>query len=540
MDKFCINRGTLFDNPGQATLVAPGPEIHSVHCLVDVAQCINSGYTVLKENPGDDTYSVSYRLDDNGDSMMKAFAEDSGKKGTCKLCDGKLGGTIEKGFRATVIGRITELGDPSSSQRIAQADSLVVSEIMASSIGCANFDISTCPALEDMGDEEEDSPRLVLSEDPLIVLNYTVLTPDNSDDLTADQIAAGGVMMARLEYEGEGWVAFGISPDGKMVGSEAIIAVPPNDPAKYALEQYAVTGLIKAAEDKQTLIGASVKQENGVTVMEFGKLLKEEGELEYILNADNTFIWAVGGQNELSYHRARAPFTVNLVPGKASSGIELGSTAVAGQGAWKAHGTLATIAWGILAPLAIASSILRTFIPGDGLWFKIHMTLNGLCVAFTVIFFIIAVLATQKSAGSSGHFAGTHQRIGLSVFLLSLFQVLGGIFRPHLPPPAPSNNALETAAVDVEDAGNNHDNKPSDAAASSQEKSTARIAFEYGHRVLGALLIALSFYNIDAGLKLYGARYSDNGGIVTAFWAWVCVYFVIVIAAKVYLKTNQQ
>eukprot|EP00966_Prymnesium_polylepis_P165981 3836661-Prymnesium_polylepis.1 len=42
MDVFCINRGTLLDNPSVATL--ENPAAHSVHCLVDVGACYQSGF----------------------------------------------------------------------------------------------------------------------------------------------------------------------------------------------------------------------------------------------------------------------------------------------------------------------------------------------------------------------------------------------------------------------------------------------------------------------------------------------------------------
>ena len=45
MDTFCIERGTLLDNPELKTLERP--DAHSVHCLVDVPRCYESGFEVL-------------------------------------------------------------------------------------------------------------------------------------------------------------------------------------------------------------------------------------------------------------------------------------------------------------------------------------------------------------------------------------------------------------------------------------------------------------------------------------------------------------
>ena len=48
-DFFCINRGELLDPNGLPTLGAIGPPSHTVHCLVDVPQCIASDFEILLE-----------------------------------------------------------------------------------------------------------------------------------------------------------------------------------------------------------------------------------------------------------------------------------------------------------------------------------------------------------------------------------------------------------------------------------------------------------------------------------------------------------
>ena len=46
MDKFCIDLGTLLDNPRVKTLENP-----EKHCLVDVSVCYKSGFNILLPNP---------------------------------------------------------------------------------------------------------------------------------------------------------------------------------------------------------------------------------------------------------------------------------------------------------------------------------------------------------------------------------------------------------------------------------------------------------------------------------------------------------
>merc|ERR1719276_100273 len=62
MDNFCIDRGTLLDNPDFKTL--EHPEVHSLHCLAEVPQCVDSGYALLAEPlEGEAEYTVAYQLE---------------------------------------------------------------------------------------------------------------------------------------------------------------------------------------------------------------------------------------------------------------------------------------------------------------------------------------------------------------------------------------------------------------------------------------------------------------------------------------------
>ncbi|RHX99429.1 hypothetical protein DYB36_013816 [Aphanomyces astaci] len=91
MDNYCIDLGNLMDNPTVKTL--EGPEVHSIHCLVDLEPCVDSLYTLLAppEN-GSNLYTVKYQLGVAGSALAKDYAENA------RL----LGG--EKGFSATVTG----------------------------------------------------------------------------------------------------------------------------------------------------------------------------------------------------------------------------------------------------------------------------------------------------------------------------------------------------------------------------------------------------------------------------------------------------
>jgi len=109
MDHFCIERGTLLDNPSIVTL--ENPEEHSFHCLLDVQVCYESGFQVLGEkNAESGLHELGYRLDDS--EAVIAAGRASGQDGYCSTCTGDSSAP-DYGYQATVRGIVSELGDGS-------------------------------------------------------------------------------------------------------------------------------------------------------------------------------------------------------------------------------------------------------------------------------------------------------------------------------------------------------------------------------------------------------------------------------------------
>ena len=110
MDRFCINRGTLLDNPQVTTLL--NPELHSVHCLVDVDVCRDSGFEILAplaQATANAAYCSAYRIGgDFGFNKTLDLAREMGNKNAgCSTC---TGGEVDKGFRAVFVGKVSSGG----------------------------------------------------------------------------------------------------------------------------------------------------------------------------------------------------------------------------------------------------------------------------------------------------------------------------------------------------------------------------------------------------------------------------------------------
>ena len=321
------------------------------------------------------------------------------------------------------------------------------------------------------------------------------------------------------------------------------------------------------------------------------------------LTEETTFIWAHGddGQNVLTYHGSnRHSYTrFNLashpigndkeeVPwysqGSSSSHEQHSSH---NKSAWVAHGVIAFIAWGICAPFAIASAILRdidgatawkglemafskvlqlicrikkdndavsstTAEPGTardfveksmGLfsywWFYIHVGCNSLNYLFTLIVFIIAVSTTSKEnkAGEGEHWEHKHSKMGLAMFLFITFQVMGGYFRPSKV--YKSTNASENETNNENEEANNTTVAKSVFSPTMPNKQQLRSAWEIIHNLLGVTLFVCGVWQMNAGMHLYHERYSSHTHVisllVTAFYVtWMGSWTVIIVGGSVF------
>jgi hypothetical protein len=93
-----------------------------------------------------------------------------------------------------------------------------------------------------------------------------------------------------------------------MVGSDAIIGVPEDGTVlKYDLDGKGSVQQVPMSTEKQTLRDTSISVQDGKTVMEFTKLLVEDGELPISEDGTNTFLHARGG-SVFGYHDTRSAF----------------------------------------------------------------------------------------------------------------------------------------------------------------------------------------------------------------------------------------
>ena len=235
---------------------------------------------------------------------------------------------------------------------------------------------------------------------------------------------------------------------------------------------------------------------------------------------------------------------------------------------WMAHGIVLAVAWGVCAPIGIGASLLKhvlkaKFTNGPS-WYSLHYYLNVLTMYLTGIGFLIGVLATWKE-GETHFRESLHHQLGLAIMIIVVVQALAGFFRPGLPQPRPSEvvSSEESTQVDGHEAktvkGSNlkpaetstddeevgSDNTPLDSPSKSQatamekvdssapeKKSTARIIWEWTHRILGIALVGLAWYNCHTGIEWQLLNWEDSVDWTILFWTPTAVISGTIIFLK--------
>jgi len=113
-----------------------------------------------------------------------------------------------------------------------------------------------------------------------------------------------GILCGRLEVGNNngGWIGFGWSENGDMIGGEAIVGLTDaGSVLKYKLSSKDTNGVTQMPA--QTLTDTSIKLEGDKTIMSFTKMLVEDGELEIKETGLNQFLHARGSSGQtIGYH----------------------------------------------------------------------------------------------------------------------------------------------------------------------------------------------------------------------------------------------
>lgn len=392
--------------------------------------------------------------------------------------------------------------------------------------------------------------KLQLSPD--LTMRYQIHLPDDYDSHSEDECERCKISV-QLLYDGYTWLGIGVSLKGKMVGSHAVIGQPEiSEPKPLYLGGKDIDSVkpTQAAHSEDAKIAFA----DGKTVMDFTMSFSDWGVpldddlMSISLKNPSTFIWAhgVNGDTELKHHGPynKGSHTIDNLMSLSHSreqsfnSMTLQEQSRSTKSAWLAHGIIAFLAWGIFAPMSVTTAIMRdgdvpAFCKGlasmiSKKWLYIHVGLNTLTYAFTIILFSVAVSNINRENDS--HWEHAHSKMGLAMFLLISFQVLGGYFRPSSAT-LPSSDTTETEengeeGISNEDGIEEHRPMPM--------KSMLRQAWELFHNMFGIMLFLFGVWQMHAGLELYHQRYASSTLVAVFYILWMALWTGIIIGGSLY------
>ncbi|VEU34040.1 unnamed protein product [Pseudo-nitzschia multistriata] len=473
MDFFCIDRGTLLDNPTVRTLEEPF--LHTIHCLVDVNSCVSSPFEVLLDPPENsqatgDVYNRGWRLDEPSKEQAIELARSVGTCTTCPLTNDSENSHV-KGFRAAMKATILDLNenDPTLPP-IIQVDTGNMQDTTAY-VGSGGQ--SACEAFFGMPD--------ILDVDAA-----------GSDGETVDEAPCASALEAGDEICTEGYVMDLFCIDrGTLFDNPEIVTL--EDPGAHSIHclvdvESCIASPFEILLDPSTLPDSDGLYSRGWRFDESSK--QQAVELAQSVGTcttcpvtnteDNSHVrgFRVATRAvilDLNENDASVPPTIQVIGTIAdttaynSTGLEtqsacqsffgmqdivdrscasaganggggslldgIAASANLGSNTLRtkhfAHATLMILGWGFLLPSGAITAKFFKHRP-DGIWFKLHRGIQMFGLLLALIGWIIALVNFNvfRDYGFNNY---RHGICGMTVMILGLLQPLNAFLRPHPP-----------------------------------------------------------------------------------------------------------
>jgi len=394
VDRFCweTREGFALDTNADLT---QNPLNHTLHCLVEVERCRESGYLILEQVGG--VWQVAYILDDtlNGEAIM-AIMDDHPEV----MLNGNNAPSL--GYTITISG--IDSGD--GYLRSEFAEDVTTTEAVAVDTACPD-DFTNLGAMGSFGD---------------FTVGIEIDCVEGTVTMDIQHTAYNGQWLGLVFSENMLGTALIYTTGNAAGASEAA-----RDIGLYQYENTNRAGNAVNWDDSITWTEVSTDETDGVLQIIYTAPL--EGSPIDLSDPENVQLrWAMGTDSPaITYHqtgRSSDVLGLDLLTG----GANVQTVDMTGQ---YLHGVIMWFTWAVLASFGIMSSAFRFLYPTGPTWFKIHRGVQVSVVVLHLIAFIMAVAFTEEAGVE--HFSNDHMKCGLAVTILCVLQPLNAVLRAHPP-----------------------------------------------------------------------------------------------------------
>mmetsp|Transcript_42555 Transcript_42555/g.73291 ORF Transcript_42555/g.73291 Transcript_42555/m.73291 type:complete len:446 (-) Transcript_42555:111-1448(-) len=309
------------------------------------------------------------------------------------------------------------------------------------------------------------------------------------------------MLRGKLRWPGEGWGALGVNILPRMIGADAIIALPASGVVQRSkLDDY-VASSVHNFED-QNIFNTSLEYDGTHSELKFSRPLAAAAADEITIEKSgiNHFIWAYDDDSSLSYHKHAGRVSVSLATMgnlttcatafTSQKNLLLSSKMIA------VHAALMALSWGLIMPLGMLLPAFKET--------RLHKMTQQVGSAMAVIGMAFIIVYTKEKG--KAHFTNTmHSMAGLVLMVLLCLHVIAALCRP----PASS-----------------------EAAGDGPGPTRKRRSWEVAHRAGGAILLVLGLMMIVSGFTTAQA----GPAVVTSSACWAMFVLVAVVSIKIRSK----
>jgi len=327
-----------------------------------------------------------------------------------------------------------------------------------------------------------------------------------------------------IKAQTNGWVGFGVSLTGNMIGSEAVVgwvtSAGTQSIMAYTLQAQAVASILP--DSNLTLTKTSVFNSNGTTITKFTRVIAG-GNNPISTSGDTLIVAAFGSTRGLSQHASSstAQASINFISGLSKT-APLDPQRIT-------HGVMMTLAWAVMIPFGACLGRHRPLIKkcnsgkdkeDEFKWWPLHPALQASGYFLSLMAFVLAiVMVTGKQ------FHNWHHIMGLIITILGMIQVVWARFRPHHPD---GYSAASTAP---------EHQKPTCFQAftcnSPSDYSSARYIWENKHIWLGRILPLYGLCVVCSGFYKMLLPYPHHFGYFYAMVAYSAAVVVVEIILEI-------
>lgn len=227
-----------------------------------------------------------------------------------------------------------------------------------------------------------------------------------------------------VEGRTNGYVGFGFSPNGGMIGSRVVAGwldfggTPHLN--EYNLSAKDVSGILLVPDPVLSDVSASAI--DGNLILRWTRPIRAPDGHEILLDTDINCIWSIGSTKGLAIHQSMGRGRINLSKGEYTSVTPFDWRVV--------HGALMSIGMGVLLPFGV---FFPAFMKKEGtnLFFQLHRGMQMAGALFVFAGLGTAIVSVNESEGKHFDDSSFHPRHGMAIVTLIFLQVCSGYFRIH-------------------------------------------------------------------------------------------------------------